>query len=153
MPVVVLCTTYLFGRVVSKRSSRRGAATGLVFGIVAFAASAAVAAGLSVMAQQDSAGVAGISACDQTVTAALGRPSYNGSEYVASSVEVTDVDVRECNGQTVLVTVTDENGVALADGQAVVRGRNTTVSLSSAVSVSASARVAVMIYAPADTDH
>lgn len=133
-----------------KRHRKSIAAVAAVMAFVIGAGTAwAISATLTVNSTE-AGGNAAISGCDTAWTIELDAPTYDATagEYVVSGLTYSGVDVA-CVGNTLLATVYNNSDVSQADGSSVIAGATGSITLSSAVPVSAIYGIASAIYGSA----
>ena len=102
---------------------KRPTITGWVVGAAVAVTSVAVAATLTVLVVDSiAAGTATVSSCDGTVAVEVGAPTFANppGEYVATTVDVVNLDDTMCDGQTVRVTLATPAGASLAEASQIV---------------------------------
>lgn len=92
-------------------------------------------------------GKGNVSSCDTTWTVALGAPTYSSSlaAYAISTVDYSNVS-NVCTGKTLAVTVADSSNASLANGTVTLAGASGSITLSTPVTVDASAVIVSAIY-------
>lgn len=118
----------------------------IVLAVLAFSMIAASAASLGgITTAQMGAETDVVAGCDPDGIIVDFTVAFSGGEYKTSTVDITEIDSPNCDGQDIAVTLVDGSGATLGSASASLGAGQTSYSAAISASASAVAGIAVVI--------